>query len=162
MIIGTNFTAAAMVEFNGATVTGFVLKSATKVKAKVPTEATTGPVSVTTAAGSATSATNFTVPSGSLPTITSFTPTSGPAGTLLDQRNPFTASEPLFLSCPARGAPAWLIPSVRFAQIRSGNTALRLAVSLGGTDNRWAEFRVAKGDLASRIIEHLDELEGAS
>ena len=83
-ILGTNFTSSATVEFNGATGTGFIFKSATKVKAKVPTGATTGPISVTTTAGIGTSTTNFTVPSGgSTPTITSFTPTSGPAGTLV-------------------------------------------------------------------------------
>jgi hypothetical protein len=81
-ILGTNFTSSAVVKFNGATGTGFVFKSATKVKANVPATATTGPISVTTAAGTATSATNFTVPSGgSTPTITSFSPTSGPVGT---------------------------------------------------------------------------------
>ena len=80
---GTNFTASAVVKFNGVTGTGFVFVSPTQVKANVPTGATTGPISVTTASGTGTSATNFTVPSGSLPTITSFTPTSGPVGTLV-------------------------------------------------------------------------------
>jgi hypothetical protein len=79
---GTNFTASAVVKFNGVTGTGFIFKSATKVKANVPTGASTGPISVTTASGTGTSATNFTVPSGS-PTITSFTPPSGPVGTLV-------------------------------------------------------------------------------
>ncbi len=79
---GTNFTASAVVKFNGVTGTGFVFVSATQVKANVPTGATTGPISVTTASGTGTSATNFTVPSGS-PTITSFTPPSGPVGTLV-------------------------------------------------------------------------------
>ena len=78
---GTNFTASAVVEFNGVTGTGFVFKSATKVKAKVPAGATSGPISVTTASGTATSASNFTVPSGGPPTITSFSPSSGPVGT---------------------------------------------------------------------------------
>ena len=81
---GTNFTSSAVVKFNGLTGTGFVFKSATKVKAHVPAGATTGPISVTTAFGTGTSATDFTVLSGgSAPTITNFTPTSGPVGTLV-------------------------------------------------------------------------------
>ena len=76
---GTNFTASAVVKFNGVTGTGFVFKSATKVKANVPAGATTGPISVTTASGTATSAANFTVPPP--PTITGFSPPSGPVGT---------------------------------------------------------------------------------
>ena len=82
-ITGTNFTASAVVQFNGLTGTGFVFVSPTKVKATVPAGAMTGPISVTTPSGTGTSATNFTVISGSLPTITSFTPTSGPVGTLV-------------------------------------------------------------------------------
>ena len=81
---GTNFTTSAVVKFNGVTGTSFVYKSPTKVKAKVPAGATTGPISVTTTDGTGTSATNFIVPSSSgLPTITSFSPTSGPVGTLI-------------------------------------------------------------------------------
>jgi hypothetical protein len=80
-INGTNFTAGAVVMFNGLTASGFVFKSASRVKADVPTGATTGPISVTTAAGTATSSTPFTVPPP--PTITSFTPTSGPVGTVV-------------------------------------------------------------------------------
>src|SRR5207244_8534089 len=45
----------------------------------LPNGATTGPISVTTSGGTATSASNFTVIPP--PTITSFSPTSGPAGT---------------------------------------------------------------------------------
>ena len=78
---GTNFTTSAVVKFNGVTGTSFVYKSPTKVKAKVPAGATTGPISVTTTDGTGTSATNFVVPSSGLPTITSFSPSSGPVGT---------------------------------------------------------------------------------
>jgi IPT/TIG domain/Phosphoesterase family len=79
-ILGTNFTASAVVKFNGSTGTGFVFVSPTEVRAAVPAAATTGPISVTTDSGTGTSATNFTVPSGS-PTISSFSPASGPVGT---------------------------------------------------------------------------------
>ena len=82
-ITGTNFTSGAVVKFNGVAGTGFVFKSPTKVKANVPAGATTGPISITTAGGTATSSTPFTVPPPPPPTITSFTPTSGAEGTVV-------------------------------------------------------------------------------
>jgi N,N-dimethylformamidase beta subunit-like protein/IPT/TIG domain-containing protein len=78
-INGASFTGATAVRFNGiASMQAWVVSDAA-VQAFVPTGATTGPLSVTTPEGTATSATNFTVVSA--PTITNFTPTSGPVGT---------------------------------------------------------------------------------
>ncbi|MBN8524244.1 MAG: IPT/TIG domain-containing protein [Planctomycetes bacterium] len=77
-ITGTNFTGATAVAFNGIAAT-YTVNSSTQITASVPTGATTGIITVTTAGGSATSATSFTV--SVAPTITSFTPTSGPVGT---------------------------------------------------------------------------------
>jgi hypothetical protein len=59
-ITGTNFTGATAVTFNNVTAT-FVVNSATQITATVPATATTGPIKVTTPAGSATSTTSFTV-----------------------------------------------------------------------------------------------------
>ena len=77
-INGTNFIGATAVSLNGVSAS-FIVSSATAIQATVPAGATTGPVSVTTPGGAATSATNFTVVNP--PTITSFSPTSGPVGT---------------------------------------------------------------------------------
>src|SRR5207302_2654373 len=58
---GTNFTGATAVTFNGVSAASFTVTSATAIQATVPTAATSGPLSVTTPAGTATSASNFTV-----------------------------------------------------------------------------------------------------
>src|SRR6185503_296535 len=82
-IYGTAFSTTPSnntVTFNGtaATVTS---STATKIVTSVPSGATTGLISVTSPAGSISSATNFTVVSSSAPTISSFTPTIGTSGT---------------------------------------------------------------------------------
>jgi hypothetical protein len=77
-ITGTSFTGATAVTFNGIGATTFSVISATSIQATVPAGATTGRLSVTTAGGTASSASNFTVLIP--PTITSFTPASGAAG----------------------------------------------------------------------------------
>ena len=80
-ILGSNFTGATTVAFNGTAATTFTVNSPTQITATVPTGATTGTITVTTPIGTATSATPFVV--GAAPTITSFTPTTGPAGTVV-------------------------------------------------------------------------------
>jgi hypothetical protein len=74
-ITGTNFTGATAVKFNGF-ISSFTVNSATQIAATVPSSATTGPISVTTPAGTATSSTNFTV-TGPAPSITAVSPGSG-------------------------------------------------------------------------------------
>jgi hypothetical protein len=76
-IKGTNLGTASVVRFNGVAAT-FRLKGSA-VSATVPAGATTGPITVTTEGGMATSPVTFVVPQP--PTITGFTPASGPAGT---------------------------------------------------------------------------------
>ncbi len=76
-ISGVNLRGATAVTFNGSAAT-FTVTSDAAIQATVPAAATSGPISVTTPSGSATSSTSFTVVNP--PTIASFTPTSGPAG----------------------------------------------------------------------------------
>jgi len=59
-ISGTNFTGATAVTFNGASAI-FAVVSDTSIQTTVPAAATTGPLSVTTPAGTARSTSNFTV-----------------------------------------------------------------------------------------------------
>ncbi len=60
-ITGTNFVNVSAVAFNGVAAPGFSVMSATSIQVNVPTGATTGPLSVTTAAGRATSGGSFVV-----------------------------------------------------------------------------------------------------
>jgi hypothetical protein len=60
-ITGTNFISPSAVRFNGVDAS-FTTNSTTEIIATVPTGAATGPITVTTSQGTATSSTSFTVP----------------------------------------------------------------------------------------------------
>ncbi len=80
-ITGTSFINVSGITFNGAPANGFMVDSATRIRAVVPNGATTGKIGVMAAGGSASSATNFAVTTPpSPPTIGSFTPASGAVG----------------------------------------------------------------------------------
>lgn len=81
-IYGTKFSATPSqntVKFNGTTAT-VVSSTVSQIVANVPSGATTGPITVTAPAGTATSTSSFTVRNSASPTITNFTPTVGSAG----------------------------------------------------------------------------------
>ena len=72
LLTGTALIGARRVAFNGVAASSYTVRSATELVATVPTGATSGPVTVTTPAGTATSATSFSV---TLPiAITSLSP----------------------------------------------------------------------------------------
>jgi subtilisin family serine protease len=60
-ITGTNFRGASTVSFNSTLASSYTIESATQITATVPEGATTGPISVTTRGGTATSTDDFTV-----------------------------------------------------------------------------------------------------
>lgn len=80
VVTGANFTGANQVKFGTVATTTFAVNSATQLSVTVPTGAATGPIQVRTAAGTATSATNYIVPA---PTITAISPSVGGAYTVV-------------------------------------------------------------------------------
>ena len=74
----TNLAGFTGLSFNGTPATNVAVISATQLLATVPAGASTGPIRVSNANGTGTSATSFVVPP---PTISSFTPTSGTVAT---------------------------------------------------------------------------------
>ena len=59
-INGTGFTSPSAVKFNGVAAASFASVSSTQIRATVPATATTGRISVTTAAGTVFSPSYFT------------------------------------------------------------------------------------------------------
>ncbi len=79
-ITGSNFVNVSAIKFNATTVAAgsYTIVSPTQIKAKVPSSATTGKISVTSTAGTGSSTSNFTVVVP--PAITSFSPANGAQG----------------------------------------------------------------------------------
>ena len=80
-VTGAGFIGTTQVAFGGVNATSFTVNSNTQITATVPVGAQTGKISVTNAAGSASSASDFVIVVA--PTIASFTPTSGKKGTVV-------------------------------------------------------------------------------
>jgi large repetitive protein len=78
-VTGTGFVPGVTVKFGTKVTTTVTFVSGTEIKATVPNGAVTGMVSVTTAAGTGASASNFTVTLS----ITGFSPANGPNGTVV-------------------------------------------------------------------------------
>ncbi len=80
MITGTNLSGASSIKFGNLPTANFTVYSPTLLGVRVPDGATQGKITVTTAAGIATSSQSFT------PTlsISGFSPATGPAGTVVD------------------------------------------------------------------------------
>ena len=119
-ITGTNFGATqsgGSVKFNGVIATPTTW-SATSIVVSVPGAATTGPITVITAGGTASTSSlatpNFTI-AASTPTITDFNPPSGPVGTQITI-NGTNLSSPT--SVTVNGTPVASIDSNNASQIK--------------------------------------------
>ena len=76
-INGAHFTNPLTVKFNGVTAPGAATGDGASVSANAPAGVTSGPISVTTAAGTYTTSSNFFAP----PVLTGFSPSAGRSGT---------------------------------------------------------------------------------
>jgi large repetitive protein len=79
-IDGSGFETGAVVKFGNGTATDVTVVNGAKITAKVPATATTGKITVTTAAGTGESSTNFEV-IGAPEVLDNFSPQKGPVGT---------------------------------------------------------------------------------
>jgi hypothetical protein len=82
-ITGAGFVRVLSVRFNGVAAKWFTTDSAAQISAPVPAGAATGPITVTTLAGAATSAADFIVPTEPVipaPSVVAFFPLSGFTG----------------------------------------------------------------------------------
>ncbi len=82
VLAGANLTGATAVRFNGVGTPTYTVNSALQITATVPAGATTGPISVTTPGGTATSAGNFSVIAGTSDNFADGQGISGPVGTV--------------------------------------------------------------------------------
>jgi hypothetical protein len=141
-IMGTFFTGATSVTFNGIADPSFVVNSSTDITAHVPAGATSGTISVTTPGGTATGGT-FTV-TASPPTIISFTPTSGPVGTAVDiQGTNFTGATSVTFNGTAD--PSFVVnsPTDITAHVPAGATTGTIAITTqAGTATSSGSFTV--------------------
>jgi len=146
VITGTNFTGATAVKFNGTAATTFTVNSATQITATVASGSTTGPIAVTTAGGTATSATNFTVIIPA-PTITSFNPTSGPVGTgVVITGTNFTGATAVAFNGKAASVFTVNTATQITATVASGSTTGKITVTTaGGTATSASSFTVTAG-----------------
>ncbi|MBU5635303.1 IPT/TIG domain-containing protein [Geomonas sp. Red69] len=146
---GTNFVGVNSVKFNG-TSASFTQVSATQLSATVPQGATTGPVSVTTANGTATSSTSFTVLVS--PTITGFTPGYGGVGTAVTVTGSnFTGVTAVKFN--GVSAPFTVTSGTTLVTgVPAGATSGKLTVTAtGGTATSSSSFSVSGKSVAPRI-----------
>jgi hypothetical protein len=147
-IVGTGFTGASKITFNGVMATTFSVASDTAISATVPSGATTGPVAVTTSGGTGTSTIAFTVSTTppAAPTISSFAPTSGPFGTNVSITGThFTGASKVTFNGVM--APTFSVASDTLisATVPSGASTGRITVTTAaGTATSSRSFRVSK------------------
>jgi hypothetical protein len=139
-ILGANFTNATNVTFNG-TNAAYSVASDSKIHAFVPPGATTGPISVMTPSGTATSTSRFTVIPP--PTISGFAPAAGPVGTTVSitGQNLTTATSVTFNGAAARFTA--VSPTLITTSVPSGTMSGAISVTtLGGTATTTSSFTV--------------------
>jgi len=146
-INGSDFTGASSVKFNGASATSFTVTSATEIRATVPTDATTGKISVTTGNGTAESVDDFTVTLPPPPTISSFSPSDGLVGTQVTiNGTDFTNASSVKFNGTSAGSFTVNSSTQILATVPTGATTGKISVTTaGGTASSADDFTVVAG-----------------
>jgi hypothetical protein len=141
-LTGSHFTGATAVAFNGTAAAGFNVDSDTQITATVPAGAISGPISVTTPGGAATSATSFTVLR--VPSLNSFSPTTAGVGAAVTLTgSAFTGASVVAFNGTAAVFTVNSDTQIT-ATVPSGATSGTIAVTTpGGTATSTASFTVA-------------------
>jgi uncharacterized repeat protein (TIGR01451 family) len=139
IVTGGNFTSPATVKFNGVTDPTAIVTAPTQIQATVPAGARTGPVTVTTAAGSSTNGPFFYAP----PRLSAFVPAAAVVGqsVVLTGTNLTHASRLHFGSTPAEftvTGPDQMTATIP-AEARSGPVTVQTP---GGTYTTEASYTV--------------------
>lgn len=138
------------VRVNGVAATSIQWMTSTYILFQIPAGATSGPITVTTPGGTATSTGTFTVfPS---PTITSFSPASGPVGTAMSLSGTNLCLSQCYVSTTTETqawlngmliTPAWVTPNFILFYVPPGATTGKFSVSTpGGTATSSGTFTV--------------------
>ncbi|NIV93468.1 DNRLRE domain-containing protein, partial [candidate division KSB1 bacterium] len=144
-LAGTGFDGTTDVAFNGTSSTSFSVDSDTQIRAEVPSDATTGPISVTNSAGPGSSSSDFTITF--IPSITSFTPVDGPVGTQVTINGVnFTGTSEVTFNGALAANVTVKSDSLIVAEVPSHATTGKLSVTNGdGTGQSDVDFTVVHG-----------------
>ena len=143
-ILGSAFSHATQVAFNGVVASSFSIISDTEIQVEVPAGATTGKVAVTNSGGTTTSVDDFTVTAPLPPSITSFMPANGPVGTqvTISGANFTGATQVIFNDVAATSFTVLSHTSIR-ANVPAGAATGPISVTApGGTATSADEFTV--------------------
>ena len=145
-ILGSSFSLATQVAFNGIAAASFTIVSDTEIRVEVPASAPQGggKITVTNSGGPTTSADDFIVTPPLPPSITSFMPASGPVGTqvTINGANFTGATQVTFNDVTAMSFTVLSNTSIR-ANVPAGAATGPISVTApGGTATSVDEFTV--------------------
>ena len=138
-VTGTNLSGATSASVNGTAGTNFMAMSATSVMFDVAAGSSTGPVRVTTAGGTAVSATNFTVSSPPAPILT-----ATPTGPLTFSTTTNTASAAQSVSISGQNLTA--------SVTATASAGYEISTTAGGTYAATLSFAPTTGTLAATAV----------
>jgi hypothetical protein len=135
LIQGTNFIAGATVAFNGTPAAQVTLVSANQLRAVAPNGVTSGPLTVTTAGGSATSTASFTVSARTLALVDDFNRADNP-----DVTNGWTETETTATGATITSNQLRLSGAASGREFITRNIATRYSPELGSNERvlTWA------------------------